>query len=250
MDEMDMFLTNKQLTKTDIESIKKLKEYLPIDTKTLKRVDRNFIADLVINKIVKSGKVADFFRLKKRFVKYIIDARKNKFTNYDRRGNYHKIDEESDTKIKEQIYNNYQSMSSSTLLALIRKEARDSYHRRSVCQLSKPIRKNMSYISYRSCRRYLQRYENIINSIKLSDNNSNNNNYDNNSNMNNMNGSSNTNNNTNDERDQVPIGQLQWSATPNKNNSNKDLDSSNDISDYKNNNKPGIISWIYKKIFN
>ena len=257
MTTLNIFLLNKHLTNTDIESIRRIKEYLcetiPIDAKTLKSIDRNFLADLILNKIVKSGKVADFFGFHKRFIKFITYNRKNKITNYERSGNYHIIDDESDKKIKEQIFNNYQSISSFTLLELIKKEAKESCQRRGVCQVLTPLRKNMSYISYRSSRRYLERYNNIINNLKLSNNDNNNNNNISNRHNSNIDDEviNSLNNNNNNNIDDEVINSLN---NDNNNNNNIDDEVTNSLNNSNNtnnnNNNFTFAKWLYNKMFN
>ena len=179
-----------------IENFRKMDEIKTsvLNKTKIKAKERNFLADLIINKIMKSKMVAEYSGLNKKFIYKITLKRKTNTSNYDKSGKCRVIDYISHNIILENISETF--VTSPNLKCLIRKEAKETFKRKHFNDviIDNHLEKSLyKYISYRSLNRYYKFYDSII----KSNTNNNTNNNNNNNNSNNNNDSCNTSNNNN-----------------------------------------------------
>jgi len=148
--------------------------------------EKNFLADLVINKKMKSKDVSNHFNISRANIRAYTYRRKVSNTNYANGGRFKKIDYISDLQIKDILRNEILTYGKQIILderlrKLIRSQAFESYRRKNthlfvtLNRLNKP----RGVISYDTVMRYYNIYKNFINELNVSNNNTINNSNDN-----------------------------------------------------------------------
>ena len=117
---------------------------------------KNNLADLVINKTMKSKEVAQHFRISINRVHYFTYRRRHSSRNYDFAGRTRNIDEISDKVIRSQLVQEG-AAAMSNLKQIIKEEGRNTYQRKHPNYVLVDKRKSL-FISHRSINRYYQYY--------------------------------------------------------------------------------------------
>jgi hypothetical protein len=142
-----------------------------LSDKKLTGKDKDFLADLVINKLMKSNQVAIFFNISKTNIQTYTHRRRVSNMNYDNEGRYKKIDNISDCNIKEALKDLLRTVSKKIIIEerlrpLIRDEARKSFNRKHPHFFILEHRKK-KILSYNTLIRYFISYQNFIDKLIL-----------------------------------------------------------------------------------
>jgi hypothetical protein len=131
--------------------------------------EKDQLADLVINKVMKSKDVAQRFNISVNSLRYYTFRRRASIRNHDYPKRPRKLDEISDQTIKALIQNNEEDIRL-RLKSIIKVEAKNSYMRRFPDFVDSDRRRSL-FISHRSIERYYTIYMNFYSILY-------NNNYD------------------------------------------------------------------------
>ena len=121
---------------------------------------KNALADLVINKVMKSKDVAEQFRISVNRVRYYTFRRRISISNHNNPGRVRIIDKISHNNIIIQLFLGQENILNK-LKSIIKEEGKNSYSRRHPNMSDTDKRKSL-YISHRSINRYYDIYLNIL----------------------------------------------------------------------------------------
>jgi len=121
--------------------------------------EKDQLADLVINKVMKSKDVAQRYNISVNSLRYYTFRRRASIRNHDYPQRPRKLDEISDQYIKSLIQNNEEDVSQ-RLKSIIKEEGKNSFMRRFPNFVNSDRRRSL-FISHRSIERYYTKYMNF-----------------------------------------------------------------------------------------